>query len=944
MNRLSYEDLAWEPVCLQPSRYSLTDGVLTPWGAPGVQKELVCVDAEHCTASMGMPAGQGKVSDAGYDQMMCLAAAIPACDHVVFRGTICIRRFPLPEEQNGQEGLGLFFRDTLEPDPITGYPYSNMIAGGIFRGALGVFGREGILPGDVEQIRTISRAESAPGIPSHTGGRLEILLEKHEARVAVTIAPEGSVSPVRFEIPVDEEIFFRRERDTMYLGFLAARGCEMEIDLDTVSVEYGDEPENGDEPPVLYASPAGTGLGMGTADAPLDLQSAIDQCQRGQEVRILPGQYRLAEDLVISPDNGGSRRRPKKLLADSGSGAKAILDFCGCEHGFRIEGNCWEIGGLTVTGGLGFLVSGSGNQIRDCLAIANRETGFLIRHPSVDGSKRNWPSNNEIVDCVSCLNADASQQHADGFACKIAAGPGNRFIRCTAWMNSDDGFDLFSKNRAIGPVRLEECRSWLNGYLMREGKPVKSRGNGNGFKLGGSGVPVDHEALDCEAVGNRGSGFTSNSNPRLRLSSCRAANNGKNFVYYFTGPQARPIRILENCTESDDPAFDPAAWARKHLPLHEAITLPGEGADDRPGVLIMCSSLYGGGAERVACRLACGLSDQYRVYMLYIRDKGQTYYLDPAVQTIAMPYFECGSFEELMDRRAAYVRQLKEDLSITAAVSFMFTMNKLNVHSPGKARMICSERNNPAKRDPDHLQEIESIYEAADHVVFQSETVRSLFSRRVRDHSSIILNPVNVSCGRVGGRHRIVNVARLTPQKNQAMLLRAFAAFHRTHSDYTLSFYGEGELAGELQALAETLELKDAVEFHSQSRDVHSAIADAEIFALSSDYEGLSNALLECMMMGFPCISTRCEGSSDVIRSGENGILVAVGSEEEMAAAMALLADDAHLRETLGAQARKTSELFQTEPVIGQWKQLIAGLINPLSDACAPYTKQETEE
>ena len=60
MNKLSYEDLAWEPVCLQPSRYSLTDGVLTPWGAPGVQKELVCVDAEHRTASMGMPRGREK--------------------------------------------------------------------------------------------------------------------------------------------------------------------------------------------------------------------------------------------------------------------------------------------------------------------------------------------------------------------------------------------------------------------------------------------------------------------------------------------------------------------------------------------------------------------------------------------------------------------------------------------------------------------------------------------------------------------------------------------------------------------------------------------------------------------------------------------------------------------------------------------------------------------
>ena len=211
-------------------------------------------------------------------------------------------------------------------------------------------------------------------------------------------------------------------------------------------------------------------------------------------------------------------------------------------------------------------------------------------------------------------------------------------------------------------------------------------------------------------------------------------------------------------------------------------------------------------------------------------------------------------------------------------------------------------------------------------MVFQSETVRSLFSQNVREHSSIILNPVSVSCERVGGSHRVVHVGRLTPQKNQAMLIRAFGEFHRTHRDFTLSIYGEGELEEELRALADSLGLKNAVQFHGQVQDVHAAIADAEVFALSSNYEGLSNALLECMMMGFPCISTRCEGSVDVIHSGKNGVLVDVGSEEQMTGALALLAENATMREALGAEARKSSEGFQAKRIIGQWEQLIAQL------------------
>ena len=215
------------------------------------------------------------------------------------------------------------------------------------------------------------------------------------------------------------------------------------------------------------------------------------------------------------------------------------------------------------------------------------------------------------------------------------------------------------------------------------------------------------------------------------------------------------------------------------------------------------------------------------------------------------------------------------------------------------------------------------MYTAADHVVFQTETVRNMFSRNVQDHSSIILNPVEVSCRRIESRHRIVNMARLVPQKNHAMLIRAFAAFYQKHPEYTLSIYGDGELSEELQLLAESLGLGEAVQFHGQVWNVHEAIADAEMFVLSSDFEGLSNSLLECMTMGFPCISTRCEGSAEVIRSGENGILTDIGSEEQMTEALTLLADNDEMRERLGIRARISSEQFRKEPVLGQWRTLI---------------------
>ena len=227
----------------------------------------------------------------------------------------------------------------------------------------------------------------------------------------------------------------------------------------------------------------------------------------------------------------------------------AILDFGGHSCSLIVSGDHWEMDGLAVTGGQGIQIWGSHNRIINCKACENLETGILIRYPDSGSDRELWPSYNVVEDCVSCCNRDPSGHNADGFACKVAAGEGNQFIHCFAWLNTDDGFDLFSKNRKIGAVFLKDCLSWMNGYrLLQDGTLTETEGNGNGFKLGGSGLAIRHRAEFCEAVGNRGMGFTSNSNPMMYLHGCVAGNNLKgNILYYYTG--AAGSKVFADCRE-----------------------------------------------------------------------------------------------------------------------------------------------------------------------------------------------------------------------------------------------------------------------------------------------------------------------------------------------------------------------------------------------------------
>ena len=382
-----------------------------------------------------------------------------------------------------------------------------------------------------------------------------------------------------------KDAFPIRPGKSFYIGFFAARGTDIEIHkgsfrltvtgkakslpFGTISrpVSEGDpyphkrfDPQDysSEAKEIYYASPEGKPSGYGSKERPMDIATAIERCGFCSQIVLMPGKYVLTESVVIGQMHSGKPGMSKRM---SGSAdGRTVLDFGGTDGSLSILGDYWLIEDIHVTNGYGIRIEGSCNWLRGCSSFGNYETGILIRHHDNASDRRDWPCHNLIEDCCSYENRDVSESNADGFACKVASGAGNVFQNCVSFLNADDGFDLFTKNCVTGPVTLRNCRSFLNGFKFdREGGLESSGGNGNGFKLGGSGLYVEHVVSHCTAEGNRQYGFTNNSNPYMLLNECRSLNNGRENIHYdvYEGSRMKRVFRTKACVSFNEENYRP---------------------------------------------------------------------------------------------------------------------------------------------------------------------------------------------------------------------------------------------------------------------------------------------------------------------------------------------------------------------------------------------------
>ena len=358
--------------------------------------------------------------------------------------------------------------------------------------------------------------------------------------------------------------------------------------------------------------------------------------------------------------------------------------------------------------------------------------------------------------------------------------------------------------------------------------------------------------------------------------------------------------------------------------------------DERQTLLFYINSLRRGGAERVLLQLAERFAGAgYRAVFVTSFRAEDEYPVPPTVERISIEDAQIpqSALKRNLSRISA-LRRLCIEYRPAALISFMAEPNFRAVLAARglPVKTILSVRNAPEKEYFNSVFRFVArhILPRADGCVFQTEDAKSWFPERLQKKSTVIMNQVSQRFFDEvpSDTHRgVAAVGRLSPQKNHAMLIRAYAALGDV--DEPLTIYGEGPLREELEALVKELGLEGRVFLPGQSADISRDIKGAKLFVLSSDYEGMPNVLLEAMALGLPCIATDCPcgGPASVIEDGVSGVLIPVGDEKALTEKLKLLLSSDKTRVNLSQNAKIAAGAFRPEAVFRQWKEYVETVI-----------------
>lgn len=354
-------------------------------------------------------------------------------------------------------------------------------------------------------------------------------------------------------------------------------------------------------------------------------------------------------------------------------------------------------------------------------------------------------------------------------------------------------------------------------------------------------------------------------------------------------------------------------------------------------IACMIGSLNKGGSERVMCNLADYFVQQkHRVTLVTQYQREAEYPLNPQVKRILSQITE----EEMGSNRTSnFILRFQKLRNIWKAEkpdailvfigknNFMALLTACGLHIP----VVVSVRADPNQEYPNRWMRFMArhLFKKAAGVILQTRECMEFFPKAVQRKSVILHNPVNevfFENPHEGEReHTIVTVGRIDENKNQALLLRAFALIAADYPDYQIILYGKGDQEENLKQLADNLEIADRVIFAGNVSDVAGKIKKAGVFVLTSNTEGMPNALIEAMVLGLPVIATDCPcgGPRDLIEDGENGILTPVGDVDKLRDNLQFLITNREKATTFGRNARKTTQLFYEENVYQEWLEYI---------------------
>ncbi|WP_303815059.1 glycosyltransferase [Selenomonas ruminantium] len=341
-----------------------------------------------------------------------------------------------------------------------------------------------------------------------------------------------------------------------------------------------------------------------------------------------------------------------------------------------------------------------------------------------------------------------------------------------------------------------------------------------------------------------------------------------------------------------------------------------------------------GGAEKSIIQLASWIADtqdDMEVYLASVEGDELAFKISENVKFYGSKQYEgkLRSHWHMLVNTWKVIKKVKPDIVVGFWIHPLFYALPMKLFK--NISIIYSARNDPATGYGKIARIMRYfVTKSCNGCVFQTHDAMNFFSENVQKKSKVIFNPTYIGYDDYPlperRRNVIVNVGRLSKQKNQALLIQAFAEIHKKYPYMQLEIYGEGELRGELQRLIDELKLSNCAFLRGTTPDVLDKVYGSKLFVLSSNYEGMPNALIEAMCVGTPVISTDCPcgGARELIDLAGAGKLVKTNNLPEMIYNMNSVLSE-------GQDGRKLKTIcnyLSKDKIFAEWLEFLMGSLS----------------
>jgi GalNAc-alpha-(1->4)-GalNAc-alpha-(1->3)-diNAcBac-PP-undecaprenol alpha-1,4-N-acetyl-D-galactosaminyltransferase len=352
-----------------------------------------------------------------------------------------------------------------------------------------------------------------------------------------------------------------------------------------------------------------------------------------------------------------------------------------------------------------------------------------------------------------------------------------------------------------------------------------------------------------------------------------------------------------------------------------------------------------GGAQRVVSILAnYWATHGWEVTLITLSDSSRPsfYHLEPQVKLIQLGIIgDSPSLLTLLSTGWQRMGVLREAIIVSqpdAIVSFLNTVNVITLMATWQLNIpvIVSEHIYPGFTDVNQVWKMlmRLTYRRADLVTLLTESALAFYPTGKGYRSIVMPNPVVTPAPTVETDRLLVSpmsiaIGRLQPQKGFDLLIRAFHQLRYKYPDWQLTILGEGPMRGELEQLRSQLQLTDRIHLPGQVQNVNAYLRQADIFVLSSRFEGFPMSLCEAMACGLPVLATDClSGPREIITDGIDGMLVATEDVDALALGLDALMSDPAKRQQLAQAAPQILHRFGLEQVMKMWSHRIEQAID----------------